>query len=183
MSAGPAATTHGPAVRTGSQNQAAAKAAARTSVAAVASATILYLRNSCKRASMKDDCTPDPDVSKEPAMRSTQEVLDHHLDCFGRADLEGILADYSATAVMFTPTGPLKGPAAMRPFFEAIFAEFGRPGTSFSMIHRSVDGDCAYILWSAETAENVYELGTDTFVVRNDQITAHSFALKIRAKG
>jgi hypothetical protein len=40
----------------------------------------------------------------------------------------------------------------------------------------------AYILWSAETADNVYELGSDTFVVRNGQIIAHSFALKIRAK-
>lgn len=115
-------------------------------------------------------------------MSSTQEVLDHHLECFGRGDLDGILADYSPTAVMFTPTGALKGPAAMRPVFQTLFTEFGKPGTSFSMKHRSVDGDYAYILWSAETADNVYELGSDTFVVRNGQITAHSFALKIRAK-
>ena len=115
-------------------------------------------------------------------MRSTQEVLDHHLDCFGRGDLDGILADYSSTAVMFTPTGALKGPAAMRPVFQAIFAEFGQSGTSFTMTHRSVEGDFAYILWSAETADNVYEMGTDTFVVRNDQITVHSFALKVRPK-
>ena len=27
-------------------------------------------------------------------------------------DLDGILADYSSTAVMFTPEGPLKGPAS-----------------------------------------------------------------------
>ena len=51
------------------------------------------------------------------------------------------------------------------------------------MTQRSVDGDYAYILWSAETADNVYEMGTDTFVVRNSQIIAHSFAGKIRAKG
>lgn len=116
-------------------------------------------------------------------MRSTQDVLDHHLACFGRGDLDGILADYAPTAIMFTPTGALKGPAAMRPVFQAIFTEFGKPGTSFSMKHRSVDCDFAYILWSAETADNVYEMGTDTFVVRNDQIIAHSFALKIRATG
>jgi ketosteroid isomerase-like protein len=115
-------------------------------------------------------------------MSSTQEVLDHHLKCFGSGDLDGILADYSPTAVMFTPTGALKGPTAIRPVFQTIFTEFGKPGTSFSMKHRSVDGDYAYILWSAETADNVYELGSDTFVVRNGQIIAHSFALKIRAK-
>jgi len=115
-------------------------------------------------------------------MSSTQEVLDHHLECFGRGDVDGILADYSSTAVMFTPTGALKGPAAMRSVFQPIFTEFGKPGTSFSMKLRSVDGDYAYILWSAETPDSVYEMGTDTFVVRNGQIVVHSFALKIRAK-
>ena len=115
-------------------------------------------------------------------MRSTQEVIDHHLDCFGRGDLDGILADYASTAVMFTPTGALKGPAAMRPVFQAIFAEFGQPGTSFSLIHRSVEGEFGYLLWRAETADNVYEMGTDTFVVRNDQILLQSFALTVRPK-
>ena len=115
-------------------------------------------------------------------MRSTQEVIDHHLECFGRGDLEGILADYSPTAVMLTPTGVLHGPAAMRAVFQGIFTEFGQAGTSFSMTHRSIDGEYAYLLWSAETADNVYELGTDTFVVRNDEILAHSFALKARPK-
>jgi ketosteroid isomerase-like protein len=115
-------------------------------------------------------------------MISTHDVLDHHLDCFGRRDLDGILADYSSAAVMFTPDGPLKGPAAIRPLFQVIFAEFGKPGASFAMKHRSVEGDCAFILWSAETADYVYEMGTDTFVVRNGQIIAHSFAGTIRPK-
>ena len=115
-------------------------------------------------------------------MSSTQDVLDRHLQCFGRGDLDGILADYSSTAVLFTADGPLKGPAAMRPLFQAVFAEFRKPGASFSMKQQSVDGDYAFILWSAETADNVYEMGTDTFVVRNGQIVAQSFAGTIRPK-
>jgi hypothetical protein len=50
-------------------------------------------------------------------MSSTQEALDHHLDCFGRGDLDGILAHYSSTAVMFTPRPPERlscDPAALR---------------------------------------------------------------------
>ena len=43
-------------------------------------------------------------------MRSTQDVLDHHVKCFFEFDLEGILSDYGPTAVLFTPDGPLKGP-------------------------------------------------------------------------
>jgi hypothetical protein len=31
---------------------------------------------------------------------------------------------------MFTPRGPLNGPAAIRSLFQAIFTEFGKPGTT-----------------------------------------------------
>lgn len=115
-------------------------------------------------------------------MTSTQEVLDHHLECFGEGDLDGILSDYATDAILFTPDGPLKGPDAIRPLFESMIAEFGKPGAAFSMRQRYVDGDHAFILWTAETADNVYELGTDTFVVRHGKIVVQSFAGKISPK-
>jgi ketosteroid isomerase-like protein len=114
---------------------------------------------------------------------STKDVLEHHLQCFGQGDLDGILSDYAVDAVFFTPDGPLNGTAAIKPFFVALFAEFGKPGSSSAMKIQSIEGDYAYILWSAETADNVYEVGTDTFVVRNGKIVAQSFAGKITAKG
>jgi hypothetical protein len=52
----------------------------------------------------------------------------------------------------------------------------------FSMKKQFVEGDHAYILWTAETADNVYELGTDTFVVRDGKIVAQSFTGKITPK-
>ena len=66
---------------------------------------------------------------------------------------------------------------------QAMIAEFGKPGAAFSMKQQSVEGDYAYILWTAETADNVYEVGTDTFVVRDGKIVAQSFAGKITPKG
>jgi hypothetical protein len=54
--------------------------------------------------------------------------------------------------VLFVPGRPLKGPNAIKPFFQAFFSEFAKPGASFSMRQRFVEGDYAYILWSAETA-------------------------------
>jgi hypothetical protein len=47
---------------------------------------------------------------------------------------------------------------------------------------QSVEGDYAYILWAAETADNIYELATDTFLVRDGKIIAQSFAGKITPK-
>lgn len=115
----------------------------------------------------------------EVTMRTTQAVLESHLTCFGARDLDGILSDYAENAILFTPEGALKGPGEIKPLFERLLAEFGKPGASFSMKKMSVDGGYAYIIWSAETADNVYELATDTFVVRNGKIVVQSFAGKI----
>jgi ketosteroid isomerase-like protein len=115
-------------------------------------------------------------------MTSTKDVIDHHLKAFGERDLDGVLSDYAAGAVFFTQHGPLRGPDAIRPLFQGMIAEFGKPGATFSMKKQFVEGDHAYILWTAETADNVYELGTDTFVVRDGKIVAQSFTGKITTK-
>src|SRR5256885_4682258 len=95
---------------------------------------------------------------------TTQEVLTHHLDTFGKGDLAGVMADYSPESRLFTPNGMLSGPEAIRQLFTTQFKEFAKPGASFQMLRQDVDGDTAYILWKAETADNRYEIGTDTFV-------------------
>jgi hypothetical protein len=46
---------------------------------------------------------------------TTQDVLTHHLNCFG--DLAGTMADYTAESRFFTPEGLLRGPEAIRRFF------------------------------------------------------------------
>jgi ketosteroid isomerase-like protein len=116
-------------------------------------------------------------------MASTKDVVDRHLEFFGKGDLKGILSDYAPGAVLFTSDGPLRGADAIRPLFQAMIAEFGKPGATFSMKQQSIEGDYAYILWTAETADNVYELATDTFVVRDGKIVAQSFTGKITHKG
>jgi len=115
-------------------------------------------------------------------MASTKDVLDHHIKCFGDGDLKGILSDYAPGAVLFTPDGPLRGAGGIRPFFQAMIAEFGKPGAAFSMKQQFVDGDYAYVLWTADTADNMYEFATDTLVVRDGKIVAQSFAGKITPK-
>jgi len=121
-------------------------------------------------------------VKENQKMGATKDVLDNHLKCFGEGDLKGILSDYARGAVLFTPNGPLKGVDSIRPLFEQLIAEFGKPGATFGMKLQSVEGDYAYILWAAETADNVYEMATDMFVVRDGKIIAQSFAGKITPK-
>jgi ketosteroid isomerase-like protein len=115
-------------------------------------------------------------------MRTTNEVVNQHLKCFAEKNVDGVLADYATDAVLFVPGGPLRGTAAIKPFFQAIVAEFSKPGASFSLSQQHADGDYAYILWNGETADNKYEAATDTFVVRNGKIVAQSFAARITPK-
>ena len=115
-------------------------------------------------------------------MASTKDVLNHHLKAFDEGDLNGVLSDYGPGIVFFTREGTLKGVDAIKPLFEALIAEFGKPRATFNMQQQVVQGDYAYILWTAETADNVYELATDTFVVREGKIVAQSFTAKITPK-
>jgi ketosteroid isomerase-like protein len=114
---------------------------------------------------------------------STEAVVGHHLLCFGTGDLEGILSDYTAEAVICSPGGVVRGREAIAEMFRGFFAEFGKPGTTFNLQHKTYDGEIGYITWSAETPDNRYELGTDTFVVRDGKITAQTFAVKATPKG
>ena len=115
-------------------------------------------------------------------MTSTKDVIDHHLQTFSKGDLKGVLADYAADAIFFTSEGPLRGLDAIRPLFQTMIAEFAKPGATFTMKQQFVAGDYAYILWTAETADKVYELGTDTFVVQGGKIVAQSFTSKTTPK-
>lgn len=111
-------------------------------------------------------------------MASTKDILDNHLSAFFKRDLHAVLSDYAADAVMFTQGGTLKGADGIRPLFQSLFAEFGKGRPTFNMLRQTIEGDCGYIVWTAETADNVYELATDTFVVRNGKIAAQSFTAK-----
>ena len=76
----------------------------------------------------------------------------------------------------------MRGSDAIQKFFVRLFEEFAKPGMSFEMLQEEVDGDTAYIVWKAETADNHFELGTDTFVVQNGKIITQTFAGKISPK-
>src|SRR5271168_5063533 len=97
---------------------------------------------------------------KDGSTAATQDVLTHHLNCFG--DLAGTMADYTAESRFFTPDGLLRGSEAIRRFFVRLFEEFAKPGMSFEMLRQEVDGDTAYIVWKAERSPDaVHEIWSD----------------------
>lgn len=118
-----------------------------------------------------------------PALaQSTDEVLQHHLDAFGAGDVDAIMSDYAPDAVVINQDTIMIGHDEIRPLFDAFVAEFGKPAMSFEMVDRKVEGDIAYIVWSAETADNVYDYATDTLVIRDGKIAYQTLAGVITAK-
>jgi len=113
---------------------------------------------------------------------TTEAVVNNHLQRFLDGDLQGVVSDYAPDAVMIAPTGVLRGVDSIRPLFEALIAEFARPGATFDLQQQVVENDLAYIRWVAETADNTYDIGTDTFVVRDGKILQQTFAFKATPK-
>ena len=104
----------------------------------------------------------------------TAAVLDHHLDAVKAGNIEEIMADYSADAVLYTPNGPLRGHKEIWEFFLGLPAPL--PPTfwdEFSMIRQDAEGEAAYIVWPAGA---LAPLGTDTFIIRNRKVVVQTFA-------
>jgi hypothetical protein len=87
-------------------------------------------------------------------VRTTKEVLDHHLRAFGAGDLDAMLSDYATNAIMFTPDGSVRVREAMTPVFKDFIAEFGKPDLKFEINRQLIEGEYASILWNADTADN-----------------------------
>lgn len=139
------------------------------------------LQNVNQRTPIPQSNNPEPTIDAQ-ATASTESVVDRHLKCFFEGDLNGLLSDYAPEAVLFTRGGPLRGKDEIRPLFEAMIAEFAKPGAKFSLKQKIIEPGYAYILWTAETADNFYDLGTDTFVVKDGKIVVQSFTNKMISK-
>ena len=122
------------------------------------------------------------DYLSNQAKLSAREIIEHHVKCFRDGDVEGILADYSDDAILFTPDRILKGREAIAGLFHRLLQEFREPHTTDAVRVAMFEGNYAYIVWSAETSDNIYEYASDTFVVQQGRIVMQSFAAKVISK-
>lgn len=106
----------------------------------------------------------------------TEAVVRNHLQAFvEKKGVAAILTDYDDDARFHSEAATYRGKREIREFFEKFIASLP-PGAaeSFSLRTLRVDGDVAYITWSAGRE---IPLGTDTFVVRNGRIVSQTFAM------
>ena len=113
---------------------------------------------------------------------TTQEVLNHHLESFGKGDVDELVSDFTEESVVITPTDTIKGLDAIRGLFEAFTTDMLPPGCTFEMIKMDVSGDVAYVFWNAESDSHKFTAATDTFVVKEGKILVQTFAGLVEEK-
>jgi len=107
---------------------------------------------------------------------ATESVVRRHLQTFiEQRGPDAIVSDYADTACLVTEATTYRGRPAIRGFFADFIASLP-PGAigEFTLRSLRVEGDVAYITWSAGA---MLPLGTDTFVVRDGRIALQTVAL------
>ncbi|MGE5610026.1 MAG: nuclear transport factor 2 family protein [Bacillota bacterium] len=112
----------------------------------------------------------------------TEAVLNHHLEAFDSGNVETILSDYAPDALLLTPTGTLHGHAQIRPVLQSLLKDIFQSATQFTMLQQIVEGELAYIVWSAESDRYRVPLATDTYLIRGGKIVIQTFTAQMEAK-
>jgi ketosteroid isomerase-like protein len=115
-------------------------------------------------------------------MSTTDAVLEHHLDAFANQELEEIMRDYTDDSVVVTNVGTFRGLDEIEGLFADLFEEFSQEDTTIEVDDTVVEGEFAYLLWHADTPDNVYGFCTDTFYIPQETINFQTFAGKIEPK-
>ncbi len=115
-------------------------------------------------------------------MATTQEVFQHHLEAFAAGDVDEILKDYSDETIVVYDDRVARGLDEIRAFFEHWLDQLLPPGCRFDLDHVQIADDLVFITWTAETEKLEFELGTDTFLIRDSKVVRQSVAAKIRQK-
>jgi ketosteroid isomerase-like protein len=103
---------------------------------------------------------------------ATKAILDHHQAMLDAGDLDGVMEDYTEDSLFVTNlTGEARGLDAIR----AVFAGLGGAMPGFELKGETVEGDVAYIFWTADG----FAFGTDTFVVRDGKIATQTVGLAL----
>lgn len=118
----------------------------------------------------------------EAVQVTAQATLEHHLEAFGKNDIDGIMDDYTEQSEVWTPEGAIKGLEDIRSFFSYAFTLFPKDSTSLNITQMIVNKNRAYIVWTAENAIIKVPIGTDSFEIKEGKILWQSAAIHIIQK-
>ncbi len=116
------------------------------------------------------------------ANSTTQTIPNHHLERFAALDVPGVLADYAPDSGDDRADRRVTRCARHNATLSDLVCRVCQARRHVDLQQQVIEGDVGYIRWVAETPDNTYELGTDTFFVRHGKITVKTFAFKATPK-
>lgn len=112
--------------------------------------------------------------------RTAQDVFAHHAQVLSAGDLDGVMSDYAADAVLLTSEGPLAGHDEVRRFFAGALDALPEPELT---ARAAVWGPDALLLrWTAVSAAAVVPDGVDTFVFADGKIRLQTTVFTVRPR-
>lgn len=112
-------------------------------------------------------------ASADPVTAATAALMARNEADFARGDLDAIVANYAADAVLVRPGKVYRGRDEIRTLFAEIFSHFAGLTPQSNTI--TVAGRLALLTWTATSASGRVVQGIDSFVVEDGQIVAQSY--------
>ncbi len=109
-------------------------------------------------------------VSANPG--TTEEILDQHVAAVLAGDVDAIMADYHANAVLIVGGTVVEGRDAIGAFFTFVLGVCG--SIDLELFNTVVIGQIAYIQW---TWPGAVDYATDTFLIKGGQIRVQTVGL------
>ena len=123
-----------------------------------------------------------PAVLAEGHSDATRDAVMGHMRAVGQKDIDAYVAGYAEDGKIVTPSRVYAGRDEIREFASDWLAEFSGPDVAVEMQSMTFEGDTAIIVFSGETADKIYELGVETFVVSNGEIVTQTYVVDVTPK-
>lgn len=112
----------------------------------------------------------------------TESIINHHLEAFSNGSIDELMLDYTDSSIIITPQRVLINFNEICALYNKFITEVVPPGCDFELSKKIINGDIAYLIWSAESENYRIPFGTDTFIIKNGKIDTQTVAMVLEQK-
>jgi hypothetical protein len=112
-----------------------------------------------------------------PSTANLAKIIAHHLASAERGDVDALMADYAAGAVLITPDTAITGKPAIRAVFQRLVGGNSAAGGAQGALRvqkQVFEGEIGYLLWVQYAGTHDEVRGSDTFIFRGGKIIAQT---------
>ena len=105
---------------------------------------------------------------------TTEQVVEHHMRSGNAQQVEEVMHDYAANAILVAPDGVHKGKQAIRASYEQLASG---PKSTITADRKVFEGEVGYVAWTMNAGQPGAVHGTDTFIVRKGKIVVQTVTI------